>query len=450
MPNVQLKDHLGNLLFTKSLDDIQIRTSDIVSNISPIPLTFENGKGVDKETKSVVSSSTNKISGYVDISGGLFKVISGTTEITSLCDFIFYNTSKEGTFVFDINNDKVTWGSSGDKFYHRIRNEIAVFRADRETKNAKYVRISVPNEYSDVTFVRLGDAYKLSNDDVMSKFLQLSSNRKIIRSSWFLGNGNEKVNNMIKMSTIASTLYIDEDLNLTSPIDMRNGEMLSLVCAPNVVIRAASKFDYLLKYEETKQFGNYCYYDYNGVKINPKPLIQGGIFDGAGKTGGFYIRQYHGLEIDNVTFSDIPTDGIFVPSDISDTFELLVHNCRFVYYLLDAAENTAIRGNIEDSMFNEIVIIGYKYGINTTGGSNRFYNIHGWIAHNYQTQYPGSIFMKGAGIAIGCYADTYEKGFVWRSGAIIGCTRFSFSAIGASTPVNEIESGVKQIANGWN
>jgi len=213
---------------------------------------------------------------------------------------------------------------------------------------------------------------------------------------------------------------------LSRPLVITNG--CSLRLHKNATLKAIAPMDALLKVDLSGGRGRDL-----GV------FFTGGVIDGNGLASCMTIDGFHHPTMRDMVFCNGKVFGLHVGGAKKGGCELIADNLYFRCNLRGLAGNTALKLDISDCHFTDIVIVDWTVGIDVvSGGANRFTRCHVW---------GGAIRPKKKGdpceMLVGsvcfrvregacnntfrdCYADTGKTGFEcagWET-AFFGCSYY--------------------------
>lgn len=433
-----------------------IKQEDIVTSRVNLATSWIEGYGINTEQLIVEQNSNYNITDYIPITeGGIFSIEYIQSRIPGAVILCFdgnYNgvyAYKDETETMADGRVLTTFSTTND--YVILKNEYV------KTYSIAYMKIAVPSSYN---YTNIG-IYKFSRasivDEKRDSFEAASNGGKVIRMSWFNRqsmNDSAILNYMYSLASIGATLYLDAgDITLTTMFDTAAdglGKSISII-GQNTKIYVTDDYSssYIINYIQSYMTKNISIYDEQGDVFEIKPIISGIIFECNDKCGGMCSKWSRGLLLENLFVHNASTYGIRLDTSSRSGYEYLVNKCRFVYDLYKTRDNVAIGGNAGDSEVINVIVIGYNRAIYLPNAL-LFQNIHGWIGFNYEYQLNNSIFLEANNaMVIGCYADTYEKGFVASGGTVTCCRIHSNSAFSLNPPVNEISQNVKVFGNNF-
>lgn len=433
-----------------------INPEDIVTSRVNLATSWIEGYGINIEQLIVEQNSNYNITDYIPITeGGIFSIEymqSRIPEAVILC----FDRNHNGVYAYKDETKTMVDGRVLTTFstvndYVILKNEYV------KTYSIAYMKIAVPSSYN---YNNVG-IYKFSRANIVDEkrdaFETISNGGNIIKMSWFNRksmNDSTILSYMYSLSSIGATLYLDTgDITLTTIFDTAVdglGKSISII-GKNTKIYTSNNYSspYVINYIQSYMNKNVSMYNEQGDVFEIKPIISGIIFECNDKCGGIYSTWSRGLLLENLFVHNASTYGIKLDTSSKSGYEYFVNECRFVYDLYKTRNNIAIGGSAGDSKVTNVVVIGYNRAVYLPNAL-LFQNIHGWIGFNYEYQLNNSIFLEANNaMIIGCYADTYEKGFKVLSGTIICCRIYSNSAFSLTPPVNEISQNVNVFGNSF-
>lgn len=456
--DVFMDDELGISLnnYLANIGMFMINPEDIVTSRTNLATSWIEGYGVNIENLTVEQNSNYNITDYIPITeGGIFSIEytqSRISEAVILC----FDRNYNGVYTYKDETKTMADGRVLTTF-STVNNYVILKNEYVKTYSIAYMKIAIPSKYN---YNNIG-IYKFSRasivDEKKDAFDAISHGGKVIRMSWFNRQSMDDsviLSYMYSLSAIGATLYLDAgDITLTTIFDAAIdglGKSISII-GKNTKIYVTGNYSspYIINYIQSYMNKNVHIYDEQGDVFEIKPIISGIIFECNDKCGGLYSTWSRGLLLENLFVHNASTYGIKLDTSSRSGYEYLVNECRFVYDLYKTRNNIAIGGSAGDSEVINVVVIGYNRAIYLPNAL-LFQNIHGWIGFNYEYQLNNSIFLEANNaMVIGCYADTYEKGFKISNGTVTCCRIFSNSAFYLSPPVNEISQDVKVFGNNF-
>lgn len=214
---------------------------------------------------------------------------------------------------------------------------------------------------------------------------------------------------------------------LTRPLVITNG--CSLEMHKNAKIRAVRPMDVMIRIDLTVSRGRDL-----GV------FYRGGDIDGNGLASCLTIDGFHHVTMRDMVFRNGTAFGVHVGGAKKGGCELIADNLYFMCDRRGLAGNTALKLDISDCHFTDIVIVDWTIGVDiASGGANRFTRCHVWGGAIRPKTKDGPCEMLVGSVCFresrdccnntfrDCYADSGKTGFEcggWET-AFFGCSYYN-------------------------